>query len=49
MGEGERLADRDRDPGPERLMVALKMNHQLHRGSWGGGGGDGEIEEGGHM
>jgi hypothetical protein len=29
VGEGERLAHRDRDPGPERLMVALKMNHQV--------------------
>ena len=44
MGDGERLAHRDRDPGPERLMVTLKMNHQLHRGrkeieeSWGSWG-----------
>ena len=29
--EGERLADGDRDPGLEWLMVALKMNLQLQK------------------
>ena len=45
VGEGERLADRDRDPGSEWLIVALKMNLQLQRRSWGRK----EIHEGEHM